>query len=96
MQCCNEHARQKAYPNESSIAEIQMLNISQEDIQFFNKYLPNIDVNKLIKNNDRRGMLLPLDDLIFEEGFAPPDFEYYNDFGEEAQRVYDRIYADNI
>jgi len=34
-------------------------------------------------------------DLINEKGFAPPDFEEYNDFGRQAQMVYDDIYQNN-
>ena len=72
-----------------------MLNISNKDIAFLKKHLPEIDVDTLIMGNNRRDILNPLDDLIFKDGFAPPDYYYYNDLGEEAQKVYDRIYADN-
>lgn len=34
-------------------------------------------------------------DLIDEKGFAPPDFEWYNDFGREAQQAYDNLYLSN-
>ena len=34
-------------------------------------------------------------DLIDEKGFGPPHYDEYNDFGEEAQRVYDDLYLSN-
>lgn len=34
-------------------------------------------------------------DLIDEKGFAPPHYDSYNDFGREAQKVYDDIYLSN-
>ena len=35
-------------------------------------------------------------ELIDEKGFAPPHYDEYNDFGREAQRVYDDLYLSNI
>ena len=34
-------------------------------------------------------------DLINEKGFAPPTYDAYNDFGREAQQVYDDLYMNN-
>lgn len=34
-------------------------------------------------------------DLIEEKGFAPPHYQDYNDFGREAQKVYDDLYYNN-
>ena len=34
--------------------------------------------------------------LIDEKGFEPPCYDEYNDFGREAQRVYDDLYWSNV
>lgn len=57
---------------------------------FLEKHLPNaLTVSKL---NDA---LDDLTELIEEKGYAPPHYEDYNDFGREAQRVYDDLYFNN-
>ena len=67
-----------------------MLKMNATSKAFLEKYLPNaIYAAKL---NDA---LIPLYDLIDEKGFAPPHFDEYNDFGREAQRVYDDLYLSN-
>lgn len=42
-----------------------------------------------------REALEALYDLIDEKGFAPPHYLEYNDFGREAQKVYDDLYLSN-
>ena len=67
-----------------------MLRMSSTSYNFLKKYLPDA-----LKTNDRRDALRLLYDLIDEKGFAPPHYERYNDFGREAQRVYDDLYLSN-
>ena len=35
-------------------------------------------------------------DLIEKKGYAPPHYDEYNDFGREAQRVYDDVFFSNL
>ena len=57
---------------------------------FLEKYLPDaLEVEQL---NDALDLLY---NLIDEKGFAPPHYDEYNDFGREAQRVYDDLYLSN-
>ena len=67
-----------------------MLKMSSTSYNFLKRYLPDA-----LKTNDRRKALRLLYDLIDEKGFAPPHYEVYNDFGREAQRVYDDLYQSN-
>lgn len=67
-----------------------MLKMSNESLDFLKKHLPDA-----LKTNNRRKALRLLYDLINEKGFAPPRYEEYNDFGREAQRVYDDLYLSN-
>lgn len=67
-----------------------MLKMSNESLDFLKKHLPDA-----LKTNNRREALCLLYDLIDEKGFAPPHYEEYNDFGREAQRVYDDLYLSN-
>lgn len=67
-----------------------MLNMSEESRRFLEKHLPAaLEVSKI------QDALDPLYDLIDEKGFAPPHYDEYNDFGREAQRVYDDLYLSN-
>ena len=68
-----------------------VLNISEQSQQFLEKYLPSALLAQHV--NDA---LDPLFDLIEEKGFAPPHYDEYNDFGREAQRVYDDIYLSSL
>ena len=34
-------------------------------------------------------------EFIAEEGFEPPEYEWYNDIGKQAQKVYDDLYYSN-
>lgn len=67
-----------------------MMKMSKDSYAFLEKHLPQ--VLKAEKCND---ILLPLYDLIEEKGFAPPNYDSYNDFGREAQKVYDDVYYSN-
>ena len=57
---------------------------------FLEKYLPDA-----LKAEELNDALDSLYDLIDEKGFAPPYYEEYNDFGREAQRIYDDLYLSN-
>jgi len=59
--------------------------------QFLEKYLPSA-----LQASTLREALIELFELIEEKGFAPPHYYDYNDFGREAQRVYDDLYLSNI
>lgn len=67
-----------------------MLNMTERSRAFLEKYLPEaLSVKTATEALDL------LFDLINEEGFAPPHYDEYNDFGREAQRVYDDLYDQN-
>lgn len=67
-----------------------MLKMEKSSREFLEKYLP-----EALGAKGLRDTLELLYDLIDEKGFAPPAYEEYNDFGREAQRVYDDIYLSN-
>lgn len=68
-----------------------MLKMEESSRRFLKRYLPAaLEVSKL---NDALEMLY---DLIDEKGFAPPHYYDYNDFGREAQRVYDDLFLSNV
>ena len=67
-----------------------VLNMKKTSRAFLKENLPealNTDVL-----NEALDMLF---DLIEEKGFAPPHYQDYNDFGREAQKVYDDLYYNN-
>jgi len=64
--------------------------MEKESKAFLEKELPDA----LIADNIGDALNL-LYDLIDEKGFAPPHYDEYNDFGREAQRVYDDLYLSN-
>jgi hypothetical protein len=67
-----------------------MLNMQESSRAFLEKHLPvSLTASTL---NDA---LDELTELIEEKGFAPPHYQDYNDFGREAQRVYDDLYLSN-
>ena len=70
-----------------------MLKFTEEDRSFIQKYFDNANV--LLNAEKLDDVLDPLYDLIDAKGFAPPDYEQYNDFGREAQKIYDSIYYNN-
>lgn len=53
------------------------------------------DADAIIASDNPRDVLRLIYDLIDEKGFAPPHYYNYNDFGREAQRVYDNIFLNN-
>ena len=67
-----------------------MLIMTEQSKIFLQEYLPDI-----ITESDLKTALRKLYRLIDEKGFAPPHFDEYNDFGREAQRVYDDLYLSN-
>ena len=58
--------------------------------EFLEKNLP-----EALTAPNRREALILLYDLIEEKGFAPPHYDEYNDFGRQAQKVYDDLYYNN-
>lgn len=67
-----------------------MLKMSEDSKAFLEKYLP-----EALTTDDIGRALWLLENLIEDEGFAPPRYEEYNDFGRMAQRVYDDLYLSN-
>ena len=64
-----------------------MLKMTEESRVFLEKNLPQV----LSMDNIGEALWL-LYELIDEKGFEPPHYDRYNDFGREAQRVYDDLY----
>lgn len=67
-----------------------MLKMTEQSKVFLSRHLPDT-----LESNDIGEVLDLLYDLIDEKGFAPPHYDEYNDFGREAQRVYDDLYLNN-
>lgn len=67
-----------------------MLKMVDESRRFLEKNLP-----EALETDSIGRALRLLYDLIDEKGFAPPHYDNYNDFGREAQRVYDDLYLSN-
>ena len=67
-----------------------MLKMQETSKRFLQEYLPEVLEAKNIGD-----ALRLLYDLIDEKGFAPPNYDEYNDFGREAQKVYDDLYLSN-
>ncbi len=67
-----------------------MLKMSETSKSFLDKNLPSA-----LETDSVGEALDSLFDLIEEKGFAPPHYHDYNDFGREAQRVYDDLYFSN-
>ncbi len=67
--------------------------LNEMDKTFLKNNIANAD--NLISQGKVRAVLDALGDCIDKKGFAPPDYYDYNDFGREAQKVYDRIYENN-
>lgn len=68
-----------------------MINLSEKDVKFIKKNFENSD--EMINNFSVNEILDAIDDLIIYQGFNQ-DYDY-NDFGREAQKVYDSIYENN-
>lgn len=68
-----------------------MLKMQETSKQFLRENLP-----EALEAKDVGVALRLLYDLIDEKGFAPPHYDEYNDFGREAQRVYDDLYLSNV
>ncbi len=65
-----------------------MLKMQEYSRRFLEKYLPEV-----LDSEEPNDILDPLYDLIMYQGF---DENYnYNDFGDEAQAVYDDVYYSN-
>lgn len=67
-----------------------MVILSKEAEAFLREHLP--EALNARKVND---ILFQLDDLIVDKGFVTWE-EGYNDFGREAQKIYNDIYANAI
>lgn len=67
-----------------------MIKMSRESYAFLKKHLPRV-----LEAEKCDDVLMPLYDLINKKGFAPPNYDSYNDFGREAQKVYDDVYYSN-
>lgn len=52
-------------------------------------------IHRWILQGKVRQILDAIGDCIDRKGFTPPDYYDYNEFGREAQKVYDRIYENN-
>ena len=66
-----------------------MIKMSQESQDFVRKHFNNAE--ELLNSDNPSDVLCAIDDLILERGFSD-DFEYYNNFGRETQKIYDDIY----
>lgn len=71
-----------------------MVVLTDKDREFLKRHFK--DAQNLLNAENYQDILDPIYDLIDENGFAPPKFEDYNDFGRQAQKVYDRIYLNNV
>ncbi len=67
-----------------------MLNMNGKTKDFLRRNLP-----EALESDDIGVVLKMLYRLIDEKGFAPPHYDEYNDFGEEAQKAYDDLYYSN-
>lgn len=67
-----------------------MIKMTEKSKTFLSKHLPDV-----LESDDISYVLDALYDIIDEKGFAPPHYDEYNDFGREAQRVYDDLYLSN-
>ena len=65
--------------------------MSEKSRQWLEQNLPEI-----FEAPSLREALYMLFDLIEDKGFAPPHYDTYNDFGREAQKVYDDLYLSNV
>lgn len=66
------------------------LNMAKSSKDFLRENCP-----KALKAASVGDALNMLFDLIEDKGFGPPHYDEYNDFGREAQRVYDDLYLSN-
>lgn len=64
-----------------------MVRMTDKSKAFLKEYIPDA-----LNKEEVKSVLRLLYDLIVEKGFAPPHYDEYNDFGREAQKVYDDIY----
>ena len=67
-----------------------MVKMSDKSRAFLEKYLPEV-----AQADEPHDILGPLDSLIVRKGILP-GYTHYNDFGAEAQRVYDDIFDSNF
>lgn len=67
-----------------------MLKMSEKSKAFIQENIPSV------LNAEKLGDVLnALFDLIEDKGYAPPNYYDYNDFGREAQKVYDDVFLSN-
>ena len=67
-----------------------MLKMTEKSREFLRTNLPSALECYFVKD-----ALDLLYDLIEERGFEPPRFDEYNEFGSQAQKVYDDLYLSN-
>ena len=67
-----------------------MLNMTYMSKKYLEKNLP-----QSLSSEDIGETLRMLYDLVDEKGFAPPNYDEYNDFGREAWKAYDDLYLRN-
>lgn len=67
-----------------------MLKMTTESKAFLDENLPGV-----VSSENIGDALDALYELIDKKGFAPPNYEEYNDFGRAAQKVYDDLYSSN-
>lgn len=72
-----------------------MFKISKEDMDFIKENIPDAEniMNLTNRNDDLNILLYAIDARITYQGFD--DNYNLNDFGINAQKVYDRIYYEN-
>ena len=70
--------------------ENNMLKMKESSKRFLKENLP-----EALEFEELNNALDALFDLIEEKGYEPPHYHDYNDFGREAQRVYDDLYLSN-
>ena len=63
---------------------------SEKAIAFFEEYLP-----EALKAENSYQALKMLYELIDDKGFEPPKYDKLNDFGIEADEIYDELYLLN-
>jgi len=71
---------------------ILLVKLNKKDIEFLKDNFDNAE--ELINCDDANEILEEIDELILYKGFISHE-KGYNDFGREAQKIYDNIYSNN-
>lgn len=67
-----------------------MLKMSEKSKAFIQENIPSA-----LGSEKLGDVLNALFELIEDKGYAPPNYYDYNDFGREAQKVYDDVFLSN-